>query len=184
MRPSGPETSSWWTGHIAHAACRALGRPALLYLIQEYHPLAHPMGTWAALAEQSYTFPHLALFSTELLRDSFRDHRVGVFRDGSEADGSSVVFRNALTPVPPPDVRRLGRRRTRRLLVYARPERQAERNMFHPLLGIRAAIEAGSFVDGWELLGIGKQGPEAWVRWGPVNLRLLPGPTRRPTGTS
>jgi len=168
--------SSWWSAHVAHAACGELGRRRFVYLIQEYHPLAHPSGTWAALAEQSYTLPHFAVFSTELLRDYFRARAVGVFSEGAAtSDEGSLVFRNALTPVPPPRAAELESRRTKRLLVYARPERHAERNMFHlAVLGLRRAIEEGSLGDGWELLGIGKQGAERELRWGPVRLLLLP----------
>jgi hypothetical protein len=168
--------SSWWSAHIAQAACGALGRHAFVYLIQEYQPFAHPLGTWAALAEESYTFPHFALFSTELLRDFFRGRRLGVFGAGAvSGESSSTVFRNALTPIPPPEASELRNRASRRLLLYARPERHAERNMFRlAVLGIRAAIEEGLFREGWELLGVGKQGPAMDLSWGPVRLRLLP----------
>ena len=44
------------------------------------------MGTYAALAEQSYELPHAALFSSELLRDYFRRHHIGVFAGGSDGE--------------------------------------------------------------------------------------------------
>ena len=64
--------TTWWTAHIAHRATEALGRGRFLYLIQEYEPFTFPMGSHAALARESYDFPHFAIFSTELLRDYFR----------------------------------------------------------------------------------------------------------------
>ncbi len=64
--------TTWWTAHIAHAATRDLGRKRFLYLIQEYEPFTFPMGTLASLADQSYSFPHYAIFSTDLLQDYFR----------------------------------------------------------------------------------------------------------------
>ena len=59
-----------------------------LYLIQEYEPFTFPMGSYAALAEETYAFPHTALFSTELLRDYFRRHSLGVYADG---DGDAAL---------------------------------------------------------------------------------------------
>ena len=149
--------TTWWTGHIAAEATRRLGGGRFVYLIQEYEPFTFPMGTYAALAEQSYRFEHFALFSTELLRGYFREHGIGVYADGAAAgDKASAAFQNAIT-----DVRRADRARavgaaTRRLLVYARPEPHAARNMFElGVLGLSRAIELGAFRGGWELNGIG-----------------------------
>ena len=71
--------TTWWTAHIASEAGRALEIERFAYLIQEYEPFTFPMGTYAALAEQSYRFQHFALFSTELLRGYFRAHGIGVY---------------------------------------------------------------------------------------------------------
>jgi hypothetical protein len=106
------------------------------------------MGTWAALAEQSYRFAHTALYSTELLRGYFRNHGIGV-----TDDARSASFENAITSVAPPGG--LASRRSRRLLFYARPEPHAARNLFE--LGIMAldrAVADGTLA-GWELRGIG-----------------------------
>ena len=92
--------TTWWTAHIADAAVRSLRRDRFLYLIQEYEPFTFPMGTYAALARESYDFPHQALFSSELLRDYFRRQRIGVYEEGAEAgDGRSASFQNAITPI-------------------------------------------------------------------------------------
>ena len=37
------------------------------------------------MAAATYDFPHKALFSTELLREFFRNHRYGVFSESVEA---------------------------------------------------------------------------------------------------
>jgi hypothetical protein len=138
---------------------RSLGRPSdrFLYLVQEYEPFTFPMGTYAALAAESYRFPHFALFSTELLRDYFRRHGIGVFAGGQEAgDQASVSFQNAITAVPPPAAADLARRTARKLLFYARPEPHATRNMFDlGVLALDKALAQGAFGDGWELYGIG-----------------------------
>jgi glycosyltransferase involved in cell wall biosynthesis len=150
--------TAWWTAHVARAAQQVLGGDErFLYLIQEYEPFTFPMGTFAALAGESYRFPHFALFSSELLRGYFRAHGVGVYADGTDAgDGASASFQNALTPVEPPRAEDMAGRSGRRLLFYARPEAHAARNMFElGVLALERAVQRGAFRDGWELYGIG-----------------------------
>jgi glycosyltransferase involved in cell wall biosynthesis len=148
--------TTWWSAHVAAHAARVLGGERFLYLIQEYEPFTFQMGTYAALASQSYGFPHFALFSTELLRDYFRRHAIGVYAEGAEAgDRASAAFENAITAIDPPTVAELARRSTRRLLFYARPEPHAARNMFDlGVLALDRALEQGALA-GWELHGIG-----------------------------
>jgi hypothetical protein len=140
--------STWWTAHIARAALRSVDAERFLYLIQEYEPFTFPMGTYAALAGESYTFPHAALYSSELLRQYFLRHGIG-----SAGERLSASFENAITAVAPPDD--IVGRRPRRLLFYARPEPHAARNMFElGVLALGRALERGAFA-GWELHGIG-----------------------------
>jgi GT2 family glycosyltransferase len=149
--------TTWWTSHIAADALRSLDAERFLYLIQEYEPFTFPMGSYAALADESYRFPHTALFSTELLRDYFRRHRLGVYAGGEAAgDAASAAFDNAITAIDPPGAAELEGRRPRRLLFYARPEPHAARNMFElGVLALSRALERGAFADGWSLRGIG-----------------------------
>ena len=149
--------TTWWTAHIANSALRGLDGDRFLYLIQEYEPFTFPMGTYAALATDSYRFPHVGLFSSELLREYFRRHGIGVYADGAAAgDSASASFENAITAIDPPQVRELARRRTRKLLYYARPEPHAARNMFElGVLALDRAVSSGAFGRGWELRGIG-----------------------------
>ena len=169
--------STWWTAHIADHAARAAGSDRFLYLIQEYEPFTFPMGSYAALAAESYGFSHFALFSSELLRDYFRRHRIGVYADGSEAgDEASASFQNAITAVAPPSRSQLRDRRTRRLLFYARPEPHAARNMFDlGVLALSRALAEGAFTGGWELHGIGtvERGRRIELGGG-ATLELLP----------
>ena len=161
--------TTWWTAHIASAAVRDLGAERFLYLIQEYEPFTFPMGTHAALARASYELPHAALFSTELLRDYFRAHRIGVYEHGvQDGDASSAAFDNAITPVPPVSVAELSAREIRRLLFYARPEPHAARNLFElGLLALEQAAEAGAFAEHeWQLHGIGSVADERRIPLG------------------
>jgi glycosyltransferase involved in cell wall biosynthesis len=168
--------TTWWTAHIARAALSGLDRERFLYLIQEYEPFTFPMGTYAALAAESYTFPHTTLFSTELLRGYFRAHEIGVFAEG---DGSgrdrSAVFENAITAVTPPLAGELAARSSRRLLFYARPEAHASRNMFElGVLALRRAVRDGG-LRGWELHGIGSIGGRRTLSLGGgAELKMVP----------
>ncbi len=149
--------TTWWTAHVARDALARLDASRFLYLIQEYEPFTFPMGAFAALARQSYQLPHFALFSSELLRDYFRRHRIGVFADGVEAgDERSASFGNAITRVAPPSEDELAARADRRLLFYARPESHASRNMFElGVLALAQTIADGDLGPDWRLHGIG-----------------------------
>ncbi len=168
--------TTWWTAHVAHAALERLGGGRFLYLIQEYEPFTFPMGSWAALAGQSYDLPHAALFSTELLRGWFRERGIGVYAAGPRAgDDRSAAFENAITPVATPEAREIAARATRRLLFYARPEPHAARNLFElGILGLRRALQDGAFAGDWELRGIGTVSLGRSLRVGDASLELLP----------
>jgi glycosyltransferase involved in cell wall biosynthesis len=169
--------TTWWTAHIAQQAIEIVDAERFLYLVQEYEPFTFPMGTFAALAEQSYTFAHFALFSSELLRGYFRRHAIGVYAAGPQSgDECSVAFQNAITRVPRPSESELAARTTRRLLFYARPEPHAARNMYElGLLALSQAVADGAFQDGWELHGIGTvQGAKRISLGAGATLELLP----------
>ena len=167
--------TTWWTAHIAHHAARAVGRDGFLYLIQEYEPFTFPMGTYAALANESYSRPHRALFSSELLREYFRRRGIGVFAGGAEAgDLRSASFQNAITAVPPPSASDLAGRSSRRVLFYARPEPHAARNMFElGVLALTQAVRDGAFGPEWELHGLGTVGGERRIELGRGMVLLL-----------
>jgi glycosyltransferase involved in cell wall biosynthesis len=156
--------STWWTAHIAADAMKQLaandgapGNPKpFTYLIQEYEPFTFPMGTLFALADQSYTFSHRAIFSTGLLEEYFREHRLGVFAANGEGADASLPFENAILSfdVSAPEI---AARTRRKLLFYARPEGHAARNMFEiGLLALEQAIAGGVFGhEPWVFHGIG-----------------------------
>ncbi len=169
--------TTWWTAHVAGAALGALGGGHFLYLIQEYEPFTFPMGSYAAVAADSYRLPHRALFSSELLRDYFRRHGLGVFAAGGDAgERASESFENAITAIDPPAAAELAARDSRRLLFYARPEGHAARNMFElGVLALSRAVERGAFAEGWDLNGIGTVEGERRIQLGGgAALELLP----------
>ncbi len=148
--------TTWWTAHIAHHAAAALGRRRFLYLVQEFEPMTFPMGSLHALAAESYRLPHVALFSTELLRDYFRAERIGVYAAEGGGDADALTFENAIATFLV-TAEGLDRRGPRRLLFYARPEQHAARNLFElGVLALRAATGAGAFEETpWRFEGIG-----------------------------
>ncbi len=169
--------TSWWTAHVAQKAATELGRRSFVYLTQDYEPCFYPMGATAALARESYTFPHHAIYSTELLRDYFRQNGYGVYAAGREAgDRASISFENAITPVEPVSPADLAGRSPRKVLFYARPEPYNARNLFE--LGVMAlvkAIRTGVFTGGWEFYGIGSSTLTGQVELADgKTLRLLP----------
>jgi glycosyltransferase involved in cell wall biosynthesis len=174
--------TTWWTAHVAHQAVRRLGRDRFIYLIQEYETFTSPMGTFAAVADESYALSHSAVFSTELLRDFFRQRQLGVF--ATNGTGEHTAIRNTITAVRPPSATEMCARRPRKLLVYARPDAHAARNMYElAILGLARAVQADVFQGHWEFFGIGTGETGGLVRLprGQV-LHLLPRHDQRQYG--
>ena len=69
--------TSIWTAFLANGIRKKLGQGKFIFLIQEYESLFFPSGSLSALAEESYTFPHYAIFSTEILRQIFKGINAG-----------------------------------------------------------------------------------------------------------
>ncbi len=169
--------TSWWTAHVAHQAARALNASRFVYVIQDYEPGFYPLGSTSAFAAQSYTFPHYALYSTELLRDYFCLNGLGVFAEGkATGEKHSAWFENTITKVHPVTRAEMAGRSPRRLLFYCRPEDHAMRNMYEVgLLALMRALQAGSFRGAWEFHGIGAVDMKGRVKLADgVFLHILP----------
>lgn len=138
--------TTWWTAYIARDFVERLGIAEFVYLVQEYEPFTFPMGSYYALANASYEFPHKAMFSTQLLQQYFINNRVGyLYQSGQVDENAGHYFENAIirydaNPVTVPTEHK------RRLLFYARPEAHAARNMFEiGFMALSRAIESGAF---------------------------------------
>jgi hypothetical protein len=164
-----------WTAHLAHQATQEVERERFVFVIQEYDPLTYPVGTLGAITRQAYTYPHYAVFSTDLLRGYFKNHRLGVYSKGQEqGDERSVSFRNAITSVEPPTAEEM-RQQGRSLIFYARPEAHAERNMFElGLMAMGEAIHDGTLPAGWNYYGIGAMEPSGVRITDGVSMQILP----------
>ena len=145
--------TTWWTAHIVNQLMPLLNAERFLYFIQEYEPFTFPMGSYYALAHESYSFPHVALFSSPTLMEYFRINRFGIFA-GDGGDEQGLPFENAILTFD------INRNRTadgrRKLLFYSRPEAHAARNMFEiGYAALEKAIRDGVFSDRWDIYGIG-----------------------------
>ncbi|MBP1709728.1 MAG: hypothetical protein H6Q47_261, partial [Deltaproteobacteria bacterium] len=170
--------NSWWTAHVANYARQYLNSKRFLYFSQEYEPAFYRMGTCSALALESYTFPHYAIFSTEILREYFRQNRLGVFREGQQiGDENSVAIENALLKFEV-DRTKMMNKGKKKFLFYARPEEHAARNMFElGIIALSNVIGEGHFdTERWEFYGIGSVedvGKKVTLQ-GDISMRLLP----------
>ncbi len=147
---------SVWSAFHAQTLSAAVGRPFIQF-VQEYEPVFHAHDSYHALATAAFEQPHFAIFNSEFLRRHFEHQRLGVYGGGrSIGDESSVVFEHALAVPQPPTEEDLQRPGTKRLLVYARPEQHAARNLFAVvLLGLRKAVADGVFGPEWTIDGVG-----------------------------
>ncbi|NOY16907.1 MAG: glycosyltransferase family 4 protein [Gammaproteobacteria bacterium] len=148
--------TTWWTAHIVNQCLPKFNDRKFLYFIQEYEAFTFPMGSYYALAHESYSFPHVALFSSSTLRDYFQARSYGVFAsdDPEVAESRGLPFENAILSFD----RDLNedRRKGHKLLFYARPDGHAARNMFEiGFIALETAIRNGAFPDDWEFFGIG-----------------------------
>ena len=150
---------SGWEAILANKLASLTNEPRFVFLVQEYEPIFNEYGSEYAILSASYTLPHFPIFNSDLLRLYFEQERLGVFsqphRDGTFPE--YLVIEHVLTgiastgrPIANP------RSGSHRLVMYARPEQHASRNLF-PLgvLGLRQAIERRILQGPWELLGIG-----------------------------
>jgi glycosyltransferase involved in cell wall biosynthesis len=154
--------TTWWSAHVANQLRETLGQNEFLYLIQEYEPFTFPLGTWYRGAEETYSYPHRAIFSTEFLAEYFRKNGIGVFADPNPNDGERrnfLTFRNPITAVSAPR-KAFGGARSR-LLFYARPQPHASRNMYeYGLAALRFLVEREpELCEKWEFVGIGASEP-------------------------
>lgn len=170
--------TTWWTAHIAHYAARQLGTKGFMYFIQEFEPFIFPRGTYYALAEQTYRFPHYAIFSTKFLQEYFRSNRIGVYegRPLEEGDNRALYFENAIRKFDV-NLSFIQKRKTKKLVFYARPEAHAARNMFDlGMIALQEAINRGMFKpEDLEFYGIGSVSTEKFYPLTEdVNLIMLP----------
>jgi hypothetical protein len=159
---------SYWTGIKAHHLAQAVGKKFVFFL-QEYESTFHSHDSCYAIAAYVYRLPHSAIFNTALLEDYFRINSLGVFNLDAQKSSECkyISFQHALTPTSPPSLECLTARKTKRLLMYGRPEAHARRNLFEiALIGLKMAVWNNVFDDDWEFFGVGTLGTEFDIELG------------------
>jgi len=149
---------SCWEAHLAHGLASLTNEPRFAFLVQEYEPAFHDYGSEHAIASSAYNLPHLPVFNSDALRYFFEQARFGIFgKRQSQGLPEYIVVEHVRARVKAPTRESMARNgRFRRLVMYARPEQHAARNLF-PLgiLGLSRAIERGVLIGSWEMFGIG-----------------------------
>lgn len=149
---------SWMTMRLAYHAATMLNDKRAIYFIQEYEPIFHHYDSLRFLSDETYQFPHNAVFNSPQLMRFFQQKKLGVFSENIK--GEYCVFKHAIADIPTPSAEELRHKDKKKLLVYARPERHAGRNMFEvSLMALKEALRRGYFnTDEWDFYGIGSLG--------------------------
>ena len=129
-----------------------------LLLAQEYEPVFYDNGSHRALCEAIYRTPHFAIINSDMLRDYFAAAKLGVFSDPAEAESCArhAVFQHRIMQLPRQTATAMSGRSTRLLVLYARPEAHAARNVFEiAILALQQLCADGFFGPEWRFEGIG-----------------------------
>ena len=166
---------SAWQALWADAYAKNTTRKSFAFLVQEYEPVFHGHDSARFIVDMAYKLPHVAMFNSALLEKFFRHQRLGVF----ERDPGSqqfLTFEHVLTDVGLPARQALRKRATRKVLVYARPEAHAARNLLEIcLIALRKAVAANLFGRRYEFIGIGALSGPQYVDLGMGHsLEILP----------
>lgn len=149
---------SVWDAFLCNRLAANLGQEEFIYFCQEDEAIFHCNDSLHALARQGQKLPAFQVYNTEILRNHFRVNRLGAFSRGeSEGFASSLSFQHALVDTRPPTVAEMRNREKVQVLLYARPEDHAKRNLFEiTLMGIRLFLEANpGMADHIEFTGVG-----------------------------
>ena len=150
---------SWVTMRLAKYAASECNEKLPVFFIQEFEPIFHHYDSFRFFAEETYSFEHMAVFNSPQLKNLFKQKSLGVF---SDSNPKYCVFKHAIADIPRPDFSNRAESSKRRLLVYARPERHAGRNLFEvSIMLIKRAIDEGILnTSDWEFYGIGSLGAD------------------------
>jgi hypothetical protein len=156
----------WYSAHFAKKIMSHLGKRPFIYLIQDYETHFFPGNTLFALADETYGYDYIALFSTTSLRDLFLKRDIGGIRTRQIP---YIHFNNACAANLPSrqEFHRINSQKPKkRLVFYSRPI--VDRNMFElTALALMTAYREGIFnADEWECIGMGL---------GEGTVELLPG---------
>jgi hypothetical protein len=126
-------------------------------LAQEYEPVFYDSGSTKAICETLYNLPHFPIINSEFLLRYFKTHRIGVFATDQAREGVDyALFEHRLNIMPVQTVQDMAQRNLRHLMLYARPEAHAARNLFEvAVLGLQEACRSNMFGSEWQFTGLG-----------------------------
>ena len=144
----------------------ALTGPRLPYLFaQEYEPIFHANDALQVLCEEYYRRPHYPIINSRFLLKFFKDRRIGIFSGEVAEFRDYAWFEHALNQMPRQDAAAMRARRTRSMIVYARPEAHAGRNLFDIIvIALQDLCREGIFDASWSFVGLGALSDLADVR--------------------
>lgn len=149
---------SVWDAFLCDQLARSIGQNEFIYFCQEDEAIFHCNDSLHALARMGQKLDSFQIFNTAILRDHFRIQKLGAFSKGEEAGmANSLSFQHALVDTRPPSLNEMKARGKIRVLLYARPEDHAKRNLFEiTLLGIDRYLETHpDATDELEFTGVG-----------------------------
>ena len=149
--------SAWDLPLCARLAART-NQKLPLFLVQEYEPVFYDNGSNRALCEAIYSTPHFALINSAMLCEYLRARQLGVFSVESDGDPKDrhVVFEHRISQLPRQTAASMRARSTRLLVLYARPEAHAARNVFEiAAMALRKLCTSGFFGPEWRFEGVG-----------------------------
>ncbi len=129
-----------------------------LFLSQEYEPVFYDNGSHRAVCESIYRIPHFAIINSDFLRDYYVAHRLGPFSVQGEAEARKrhVIFQHRVMQLPRQTAQAMAARSTRMLVLYARPENHAARNVFEiAILALQRLCRSSFFGPEWRFEGVG-----------------------------
>ena len=159
---------SVWDLPLCSKLASIAGNKLPILLAQEYEPVFYDNGAPRALCEELYRTPHYAIINSEFLRTYFAARKIGVFEDPFELERKRkhVVFEHKINQLPLQGAAELRAKRTRMLVLYARPEAHASRNLFEvAILALQQLCADSCFGPEWRFEGVG-----ALSRLPPVDL--------------
>ena len=176
-RSDGFIASTWWTAHVAQAAVTELGLGGFVYLIQEYEPMTFPMGSFAALAAQSYTLsPPGAVLQRVPARllPAPRDRRLRRGEPGRRPARRRLPERDH----PDRGARSSSARRPNHSAVFCSTPAQSHTppgTCSSSVCWPSSAPRQRGYCEGWALAGIGSLGARRRIRVGSgAELELVP----------
>ena len=129
-----------------------------IFFIQDYEPCFFPHGDLCSFCESAFSLPHVGIYNSQKLLDYFQTVATVLNEQASGYRSCVLETRLKLMSMSKAQfIRTASGRSRRRLVVYARPEGHAARNLLATtIVALRNAVRSGAFShDDWEFYGIG-----------------------------